>query len=167
MPNSLPPHRATAPLAGPEDRLEMVRLAVRGRPGLSASAVEVRRGNTSYTIDTLRELRRTEPERPLRLLLGSDAALAIQSWHEAEALLEEASFIIFSRPSVALDTGQLEKLGFPLRRTQLIRFETPAISARMVRERLAQGEPVAEFLPTEVAGYIRDHGLYRPESRMG
>lgn len=167
MPNAQPPHRSTPPLASPQDRLEMVRLATEDVDGLSASALEVERGGASYTIDSLRLLRRSQPNRPLRLLLGFDAALQIQAWHEARALLSEASFVIFSRPQVGLDPHQLELIGFPPDRTEVVTMRTPAISARMVRERLGRGEPVFDLLTAEVADYIRDRGLYRPEARMG
>ena len=167
MPNAQPPHRSTPPLASPQDRLQMVRLATANVGGLSACTLEVERGGPSYTIDSLRQLRRLEPNRPLRLLVGSDAALQIQAWHEAEALLSEASFVIFSRPQVRFDPGQLELIGFPAERTQVVTLETPAISARMVRERLGSGEPVNDLLTPEVTDYIRDRGLYRPRARMG
>lgn len=161
MPNARPPHRATPPLASAEDRLQMVRLATAAIGGLSASALEVERGGVSYTIDSLRAIRRSDPDRPLRLLLGSDAALQIRSWHEFSALLREASFVIFSRPPQALDPAQLERLGFPLERTELLSLDTPAISARMVRERLRRGEPVIDLVTPQVAEYIRERGLYR------
>jgi nicotinate-nucleotide adenylyltransferase len=161
MPNAQPPHRNAPPLAPAWDRLEMVRLATAHIKGLSASAAEVEHGGLSYTIETFRRLRSSEPERPLRLLLGSDAALQIDSWHEAQALLREASFVIFSRPEVAFSPGQLERLGFPAERTQLVTLQTPAISGRMVRERLRLGEAVLDLVTPEVAEYIRDRGLYR------
>jgi nicotinate-nucleotide adenylyltransferase len=167
MPNARPPHRAARPLASAHDRLQMVRLATANLEGLSASALEVERGGVSYTIDSLRALRQSEPNRPLRLLLGSDAALQIQSWHEWQSLLREASFTIFSRPPQPPDRLQLQRLGFPMERTELVALQTPAISARMVRERLGRGESVKDLVTPEVAEYIRDRGLYRSTTRMG
>ncbi|MDQ6692182.1 MAG: nicotinate (nicotinamide) nucleotide adenylyltransferase [Candidatus Dormibacteraeota bacterium] len=161
MPNAQPPHRTSLPLAPAQDRLQMVRLATANVRGLSVCPLEVERGGISYTIDTFRRLRLSEPDRPLQLLLGSDAALQIESWHEAQELLREASFVIFSRPPVALASGQLERLGFPADRTQVVTLQTPAISGRMVRERLRRGEPVLDLVTPEVADYIRDRGLYR------
>ena len=167
MPNAQPPHRAAPPLASAQDRLQMVRLATANLSRVSGSALEVERGGLSYTIDSLRALRLTEPNRPVRLLLGSDAAEQIQSWHEWQALLREATFTIFSRAPQPLDPEKLERLGFPLDRTQLVALDTPAISARMVRERLGRGEAVEDLLTPEVAEYIRDRGLYRSAARMG
>ncbi|MEO6796156.1 MAG: nicotinate-nucleotide adenylyltransferase [Candidatus Dormibacter sp.] len=167
MPNAQPPHRARPPLAPAADRLRMVQLAVAALEGISASSLEVERGGVSYTIDTVRQLRHNEPLRAFTLLLGSDAALQIRTWHACETLLDEASFTIFSRPDVSMEAGELERLGFPPRRTQLVTLRTPPISARMVRERLAQGRPVDAFLVPAVATYIHERGLYLPANRMG
>ncbi len=166
MPNGQPPHRTVPPVASARHRLLMVELAVEGIDGIRASAFEVERGGPSYTIDTLRALRRTDPEREVALLLGFDAALQIRGWHEADALLREARFIIFSRPWVALKSAQLSELGFPAT-TTLIQIETPPISARTIRERLVRGEPVDAMVVPAVAAYIREHGLYPPHNRMG
>jgi len=51
----------------------MVQLAVADLEGISACGLEGERGGVSYTIDSVRQLRSTEPERGFRLLLGSDA----------------------------------------------------------------------------------------------
>jgi nicotinate-nucleotide adenylyltransferase len=161
MPNARPVHRANPPMASPEDRLRMVELAVLGRPGLRASALEVERGGPSFTIDTLEALRRADPSRPIRLLLGFDAALQIRSWHRAQELLEEAHFVIFSRPSVKLLPAELDRLGFPAGRTRVASIETPSISAETVRRRLAAGEPVDGMLSAPVLAYIREHRLYQ------
>jgi nicotinate-nucleotide adenylyltransferase len=167
MPNADPPHRAVPPVASAADRLRMVELAVQGIDGIRASALEVERGGRSYTIDTLRALRRADPERQVALLLGFDAALQIRAWHEAEALFREASFVVFSRPSVAFQSAQLSQLGFPPSATTLVHIETPPISARTIRERLGRGEPVDAMIAPAVAAYIRDHHLYPPHNGMG
>ncbi len=167
MPNAQPPHRARAPLASPRDRLRMVELAARGVDGIMACSLEVDRGGISYTIDTVRQLRQTSPDRAFTLLLGFDAALQIRNWHESDALLKEGSFVIFSRPSVELGPGELERLGFAPARTRVVLINTPAISARTVRARLRTGQPVEDMLSPEVLAYIREHGLYPRRGRMG
>ncbi len=167
MPNAQPPHRATAPLASPRDRLRMVELAAGRIDGVMASSLEVDRGGISYTIDTVRQLRQSFPDRAFTLLLGFDAALQIRSWHQSDALLSEARIVIFSRPQVELRPGDLDRLGFAPSRTRMVLIDTPAVSARTVRARLSAGEPVEDMLSPEVLGYIREHGLYPRTGRMG
>ena len=59
------------------DRLAMVEAAVGDVDGLEASAIELERGEISYTADTLSELRSEATTGELFLVLGSDAAAAL------------------------------------------------------------------------------------------
>jgi nicotinate-nucleotide adenylyltransferase len=161
MPNATPPHRTAAPVASADDRLRMVQLAVDSKPGLVPSALEVDRGGISFTIDTVRELARRHPERAFAILLGSDVALQIRSWHEADALLDTARFVIFNRPETTMAAQTLHELGFAPARTQIVHLDTPAIAAHQVRDRLARGAPIDDLVPAAVADYIRAHHLYR------
>ena len=160
MPNATPPHRSSAPVAKAADRMRMVELAVAGH-ALLASRLEVERGGISYTIDTVRQLAREFPGQRFALLLGSDAALQIRSWHEADALLGEASFVIFNRPETALAPQTLHELGFAPARSRIVHLDTPTIAAHQVRDRLARGAPIDDLVPAAVADYIRAHDLYR------
>ena len=162
VPNAQPPHRSDPPLAPAEDRMRMVELAVEDQPGLLASRVEVDRGNISYTIDTVRELARRFPGQRFELLLGSDAALKIRSWHEASGLLAETNFVIFNRPETSLAPQTMHELGFAPARTRVVHLDTPAIAAHQIRDRLARGAPIDDLVPAQVAAYIREKGLYHP-----
>ena len=164
MPNAMPTYRSAAPVASSADRLRMVRLAVDAQPGLKPSALEVDRDGISYTIDTVRELARTFPKRPFAILLGSDAALQIRSWHNASALLDEARFVIFNRPETTLAPQTLHELGFAPARSRVVHLDTPAIAAHQVRDRLARGAPIDDLVPEAVADYIRTHHLYQSAS---
>jgi nicotinate-nucleotide adenylyltransferase len=164
MPNATPPHRTAAPVASADDRLRMVGLAVGSQPGLKPSALEVDRGGVSYTIDTVRELARAFPGRPFAIVLGSDAALQIRSWHDAAGLLDAVRFVIFNRPETTLAPQTLHELGFDPARTQIVHLDTPAIAAHQIRDRLARGAPIDDLVPAAVADYIRTHHLYQSAS---
>jgi nicotinate-nucleotide adenylyltransferase len=161
LPNAQPTHRSAMPIASAPDRMRMVELAVAGQPGLAASSIEVERGGVSYTVDTVRQLIRQFPNLRFALLLGSDAALNIRSWHEADTLLKDADLVIFNRPGVSVAPQTFHDLGFPPARTRIVHIDTPAISAHQVRDRLARGAPIVDLVPAEVATYIESRGLYR------
>jgi len=162
VPNAHPPHRSAAPDAMPEDRFEMVELAVGGRPGLRPSRIEIDRGGPSYTIDTMRELHTAHPRLRFSVLLGYDAALEIRNWHQADALLADYSFVVFNRPDVAVAAQTIYDLGFTPARTRIVHVDTPAISAHLVRDRLKRDASIEDLVPGPVAAYIAAHGLYRP-----
>ena len=159
MPNANPPHRGE-PAASSADRMRMVEIALAGRPGLVASRLEIERGGTSYTIDTIRELAERFPGQRFELLLGADAAQQIRGWHHADAALLEGRFVIFDRPGTRLDDATLRQLGFQAGRIRRAKLSTPDISAHAVRARLAAGQPVGSLLPDAVLQYIRTHHLY-------
>ena len=161
MPNATPPHRTAVPVAPADDRMRMVELAVAGQNGVLASRTEVDRGGISYTIDTIRQLAREYPRQRFAFLIGSDAAVQIRSWHDAEALLTEGYFVIFNRPETALAIETLRELGFVPARSRIVHLDTPAIAAHQVRDRVARGAPIDDLVPSAVADFIRTHELYQ------
>ena len=154
IPSFLPPHREP-PLAPAEDRLAMTALAMQGAPGLVVDDVEVRRGGTSYTVDTLRALRAAGLG-PLVLLLGYDAAADLGSWDRAAEIPALAEVVVFNRTGTVggLLTGVLP------RGTTVVEVESPEISATDVRDRLAAGLDASAMLAAPVLAYIHARGLY-------
>ena len=74
-----PPHKRNAEIAPYDDRLAMLKLAIRGEPGFSVSEIERDRGGISFTIDTLRLLSDRFPEDEFFLLIGSDSLLQLHN----------------------------------------------------------------------------------------
>ena len=102
MPSGRPPHRP-APLTPPQHRVEMVRRAIAGNPRFALDEREVRAERVSYTVDTLAELRsEMGPQQSLYLLLGADAFLGLQGWHEWHRLFELAHIGVAQRPGANL-----------------------------------------------------------------
>ncbi len=160
MPNAQPPNRPP-PTASPSDRLEMVKRAIAGRPGLLASDLEIRRGGTSYTVDTAEELARRFPKTRFAWLIGSDQARAIRSWRDPDRLLDAIDFVVFNRPGVSVTADQLAELGFKKSRMRLVTIHTPPIAAQDIRDALRHRRAVDGLLPPSVLAYIDERGLYR------
>jgi nicotinate-nucleotide adenylyltransferase len=149
------PLKPAGPAASAEDRYAMVRLAVRGRRGLEASDLELRRPAPSYTADTLRELRRSHPApADLLLLLGADALRDFPRWREVDAIRGLARVVACPRPGAVAPPGGFEVLA----------ADTPEVSSTEVRRRTAAGEPLAGLVPEDVEAYIRERRLYGARS---
>lgn len=178
VPSAEPPHKRRRDVAGAAHRLAMVRLAVRGNPRFRASDLEVRRGGRSYSVDTLRHLRRRlGPQAGLWFFVGLDAFREIESWRDYADIFALADVVVTSRPPAAGRPGEEElpvavRDQFCYRRgrgwihrsghTILFRSVTPlAISATDIRARLALGRSVRYLVPTAVQRYIDRHRLYR------
>ena len=97
MPAADPPHRAP-PGASARDRVAMLRLALRGEPGLALDLRELGREGRSWTVDTLRALRAdVGGAAPVALLVGADSFAGLPQWKEWEALFGLAHFVVASR----------------------------------------------------------------------
>lgn len=157
IPAGVPPHRP-ATVADAAQRMEMTRLAIDGEKAFEVSDVEVRRTGRSYTVDTLRELRRMYPDDDLFLILGWDAAKLFSTWREPDQVRKLASLVIVTRPGA----------GAPSSTSDIVcERPTPDISASALRRALARGHAVTQMLPEAVAAYIARNGLYRDNRRVG
>lgn len=168
-----PPHR-DQPLASAEHRLAMVRLAVQNHPQLMANDIEIQRKGISYTVDTLLQLRKTNKESPLCLILGDDAFLHFNHWHAWEKIFELAHLIIVSRPQKQLLQADWLKTVLNQRQTTdkkslhdnnagCIYFENInpiAISATQIREDILSGKREIAGLAKAVQEYIALHDVY-------
>ncbi len=162
------PLKEQAPRVSDADRLAMVTLAIEGNPRFAVSTVELERPAPSYTVETLRHLRRTYGDaasgRELYFLLGIDSANTLDRWREPAALLGLARLVVMSRGKVPEpDWEMLRRIdpALPIRE-RVIALAVPDIdvSARDLRRRIGAGEPVRYQLPEPVRAYIEQHRLY-------
>ncbi|MFO7298887.1 MAG: nicotinate-nucleotide adenylyltransferase [Actinomycetes bacterium] len=133
-------------------RLEMVRRAVRGVPGLEADDREVIRGGLTYTIDTLL----TFPEdEELYLILGSDAAAGLPTWHRSREVMERARVIVAPRPGTDLSAVHAVV-------PDAIVLDMPLleISGTAIRHAAAAGLPFRYLVTEPVYEYILENRLY-------
>ena len=162
-----PPHKASRPLAPGPDRLRMVELAIEGNPAFEAADLELKRDGASYTLLTIRELRRRlGPEAELFLLVGGDSLLELPTGWRAEELVREVPIIAFGRPGNPLDAG-VDGLAAHfgqawVRQVRELMVAAPQmdISATEVRERVRAGLSVRYMVPEAVRAYIAERGLY-------
>ena len=175
MPCAVPPHR-DIPTCNANDRAAMVELAVAGEPRLVCDSRELKRRGTSYTIDSLEELRRElGAQCSLCLVMGCDAVLEITGWHRWQELLERAHVVVIARPGwqlpaegVVADWLQAHRLKSPGQLGAqpcggvLIEELRPlAISSTEIRSLLAAGRSARFLLPQAVLDYIQSHSLYQ------
>lgn len=160
IPAAQPPHRPPA-VASAEQRLEMCRLGTKGEPRFDVSEIELKREGPSYTVDTLMEMRRLQPNDELFLILGWDAARLFPTWHRPEEVRKLASVVVVGRPgSDAPRKEDLEPAGLEGDRVLLCLEPTPDISASEIRRAVAAGESIAGKVPVAVERYIASHRLY-------
>jgi nicotinate-nucleotide adenylyltransferase len=157
------PHKRAEQDPGADVRLDLCRLAVEGDERLGVCDLEVRRGGSSYTIDTLRELHAGTPEDDLTFIVGGDIALGLPSWREPEQVLELATLAVAERDGV-LRADIVEQLAAQLPGTPApVFFDMPRvdISSSQVRRRVAAGRSIRYLVSDPVAERIARGRLYR------
>ena len=155
------PHKQL-PNVTPEQRLQMLELAVSDADGLEASDVELTRGGTSYTYETLEALKECYPKAEFTLLLGSDMLLGFEQWINAEEILKSASLAVLLRDEKReqeLISGAMKRIRDKGGNVTLLSNPVTEISSTQLRRLLAFGCG-QEFLPERVWTYIRENGLY-------
>lgn len=141
-----------------EHRYLMTVIATASNPRFTVSRVDVDRAGSTYTVDTLRDLREQMPDAELFFISGADAVEQIFSWKDVDRLWEMAHFIAVSRPG-----HELSLSGLSGEHVSLLEVPALAISSTDCRARVARGYPVWYLVPDGVVQYIAKHGLYSTE----
>ncbi|MBN1306821.1 MAG: nicotinate (nicotinamide) nucleotide adenylyltransferase [Chitinispirillaceae bacterium] len=157
VPAGIPPHKVTSASVSPEERLEMLRIALEGETSTFIWEKEVRRPEVSYTVDTLSELTKLHPGSPLYFLVGADNLVEIPTWHRYRDILEMVTLCVTERPGYSMEIPPA------VATTPLLTFPSPqwGISSSLLRSYLAQGYQCKHLLPEGVREYIFTRGLYR------
>lgn len=180
VPAANPPHKHGSDLAAATDRLTMVELAIAGNPFLSASAVELERTGTSYSVDTIRYFLTTLQPSNLFFIIGLDAFLELHTWKDYVLIPELCDLIVTSRPGISPPSPE-QFIPVALRTSfwydptvRVYRHSSGHIlvshniaglhiSASTIRDKVRRNESVRYLVPSEVEVYMREHALYQQE----
>jgi nicotinate-nucleotide adenylyltransferase len=163
VPTGRPWMRASPPLAAAAHRVQMVRLAISGRPGYRLSTLEIERAGPSYAVDTIIELRKQLGSGDeVFFILGWDSLAELPRWHEPSRLVAMCSIVVVPRPGYPRPRLKSLDTLVPGLAKRAILLDAPHvdISASEVRERVSQGLSISHLVPEAVANYIGEHGLY-------
>lgn len=152
------PFKTPKELAPEEHRAQMVSLSIEAcnmQNIAELSTIEFGLSRPSYTINTLRELKRLYPSTQFLLLIGADNIADFNKWHKSEELKNEATILIYPRPGVAIEhTPQWGKQ---------VEHAAPLFSQSSTQIRQAikdKSQQLSEYTPSEVVEYIKKNRLY-------
>lgn len=163
IPTGNPPHKDLELSA--KDRYEMVRLAISPNPDFEISDIETTRVKKSYTVDTIRELKKIYKEEKLYFLIGLDSLFQLKTWMKIGDLSQEIEFVVALRPGY-LDKEEINKEIDFLREnfgTKINLIKTPLyeISSTDLRDRIREGKSLRYLIPKKVLDYIEESGFYK------
>jgi len=162
VPARIPPHKPVEEEPGPEHRLELCRLAIRGdEQRFAVSDIEIVRAGPSFTVDTLEELHSRSPEDELFLIVGGDIAAGLPAWRAPERVLSLATLSVAKRRGTSREAVDEALAALPGGdRAQFFRMPRIGISSTMLRDRVRAAQPIRYYVPDAVVAYIERHSLY-------
>lgn len=158
VPSATPPHKRDMDIVEAHHRVEMLRRALLGNRHFEVCEIEIERGGVSFTVDTLEELGKRNPEDDLVLLVGGDLMAEFHTWKNPDQILGLAEIVVMTRP------GATEVLSdLPVFRGRVRPCPVPLIdlSSTTIRRRIAGGKSIKYLVPTSVELYIVQQDLYR------
>lgn len=141
-----------------KNRLDMLKIAVEGNPNFEISEVELNRKGISYTIDTIKMIKKEQGlnKKDLFYLIGSDSLFELHKWKEPQEILIECQVIVAIRPGFRpsdIPAWILHNIQF----ANIPRFE---ISSTNIRHRWVENKTIRYLVTLPVWNYINDNGLY-------
>jgi len=178
VPAAVPPHKSTREILTFESRWRMLQLAVAGNLRFSLSDLEHRAPGKSYTVHSLKEFHKENPEAELFFMVGCDAFFEMDTWYEYRKIFRLANIVVLCRPECTEDdvlnfvcqkvsgayriipeNGQI--LHPELCSVYRLRNTRMDISSTIIRELASEGLSLRYLVPDNVWSYIVENGLYR------
>ena len=159
IPSARPPHKvADVDIIEPEHRYQMVLSAIAENPHFEVSRSELERAGPSYTIETLKALKKRYGETTeLAWIIGADSLIEYKVWRDFDEVLAQCVMIATTRPSYDLNRVPLEIR----KRVTTFPITGVDISATVIRERIRKGLSIRYLVPEDVQAYIHRYRLYQ------
>ncbi len=170
IPSKNPPHKDKPEDITEQQRVDMIRLAIKGNPHFELSTIELERDGMTYTADTMSILKMQNPDTDYYFIVGADSLFMMHKWYQPQVIFDSCTIAAANR-----DHGDQEALAkqVELLKQQfnaniiLLNMPTMQVSSCDIRERVAERKSVRYYLPGEVLDYIEIQRLYSTASEDG
>lgn len=146
-----------------EHRFQMLKLAVSKNPFFELSAIEMQENQPVYTIEVLQKIQKQYPNHLLYFLLGTDNLKLLETWKQAEQLVENFTFLVLERDTDCLEKIIQENTFLKKHSQAFIKIENTIhtnMSASYVREKLKKKESIRYLTEDSICEYIQKYHLY-------
>lgn len=162
VPAYIAPHKIGHSFASPIDRYRMTELAITGVPYFSISDIEFKKKDISYTVDTMRIMKKIYSSQDLFFIIGADSVAELKTWNGIDELFDLVKFAVVYRPGYD-EKIDVTKQYFGKKAERIMVIHTPeyAVSSTTVRDNVLKGLPLSGMVAPAVEKYIWEHGLYK------
>lgn len=168
IPTAIPPHKSDEEIVGAEHRLNMCRLAAESVKKAEVSDIEIKREGKSYTVDTLKQLKKMYPDSKLYLITGADMFMTLQDWRSPQEIFSLAAVCTVPRNDddyEILKAHEL-KLNAMGAETVVLDIKRMDISSTEVRSRVFADKDISKFVDEKVENYIYANYLFMNKSTV-
>ncbi len=158
IPNYIAPHKPDHERADAAHRLRMTKLSIASNPAFEASSLEIDRGGTSYTVDTVYRIVEEYPSDSVHLIVGGDSLRDFLTWRRPEEIIDQTPLIVYRRPNSGEGPTEAESR-YP-GRISFASAPMVSISSAAIRQRIREGRSIRYLVPEPVWSYIDQHALY-------
>lgn len=163
MPNNMPAYKENQSIISSEHRINMLQLAISNIPNTSVSDIEIQRGGTTYTIDTLRQIKAINPDSKIYFIIGADSLYNIEKWRDFQDIFDNCVIIAAKRDCNLEDiinySNELIKRHKNLN-IQFIDTKAIDISSSELRDNISINILDNRYLDEKVIQYIKTNNLY-------
>ncbi len=153
IPSACPPHKGRDILFNADERFRMLSLAIKDDPRFEVSDNELKRPGSSYTIDTIREMKSQFPSgTELFFIVGMDNLYEIELWKDPLDIVREIRILAAKR--VSDKTRDIP--GWLLKNVEIVNVPLIEISSSDIRKRISEGKSILYLVPDEVYKEIQN-----------
>lgn len=149
----------------PQKRVDMVRLAIQGKPNFELSLIEVQKSGNTYTCETLETLTNKNPNIQYYFIIGADSLFQIEQWHCPEQIFALCTLVCAVRDDYDFEAIKEKGSNLAQSGADILYLNMPKveISSSDIRKKVMDNLPIIEYVPLKVAKYIEEERLYHEE----
>jgi nicotinate-nucleotide adenylyltransferase len=157
IPSYISPHKQQGESDLAQHRLAMTKLAVASNRHFDCSDIEIKKNDTSYTINTLDLLRSQYPNDQFFLIIGMDNYLTFHLWKEPQKILDMVTLIVMNRPGYPKQINEI----IGTKNTQFVDVPEIDIASSDIRHRVSSHQSIHYLVTNSVEEYISANDLFR------
>lgn len=146
-----------------EHRYNMLKMICDDNNNFEVSRIEIDSPRPLYTIETLTLLKQQQPEKELIFATGTDNLREIETWNNAQELLDNFKILILERDEDNMEDILNSNKFLSKNRNSFIKIKNNVrsnLSSTFVREKIRRGKSIRYLTPDNVYKYIKENKLY-------
>lgn len=155
IPSYISPHKTDQIITEGKQRLKMIELAIENHNFFEVSDYELKKGEISYTVNTLEYF--SKKYKNIELIIGIDNLISFDSWKDPDRILKLAKLVVLNR---RIDNKKIIKNNY-YNAADFVDTPLIEISSSEIRERIKNNLTIDFLVPKKVSKYIFENNLYR------